>query len=66
LLDLERRLIRFMADRMRVNGYMGRQIYRLLKDLALEEIEIRGVTVPFTISRRRVGVFSLMTRKIKR
>lgn len=36
--DIERRLVRFMADHMQHNGYSGRQLYRLFKKQGLVNV----------------------------
>jgi len=36
--DIERRLVRFMADHMHNNGYSGRQLYRLFKKQGLVNV----------------------------
>lgn len=45
--DIERRLVRFNAERMFHNGYSGRQLYRLFKEQGLSDVsyEIFPVTV---------------------
>ena len=48
LIDVERRLIRYLADHLTRHGYIGRQLYRLFRQRGLEELEIRTIGAPIT------------------
>ncbi len=43
--DLERRIIRFFAEKCRPNGYAGRQIYALVKSAGLADVHIESIPV---------------------
>lgn len=45
---LERRLAQFFAEKMRPNGYAGRQLYRWFKRLGLAEVAVEVHPVPHT------------------
>ena len=47
-LDVERRLMRLLADRFHHGGYAGRQLYRLLRNQGLEEVRVELFGLPFT------------------
>jgi len=46
--DIERRLARVAAERCLINGYAGRQLYRLFKQAGLAEISVETISIPFT------------------
>jgi ubiquinone/menaquinone biosynthesis C-methylase UbiE len=46
--DIERRLARVAAETSLVNGYAGRQLYRLFRRAGLEEIAVEAIAIPFT------------------
>jgi ubiquinone/menaquinone biosynthesis C-methylase UbiE len=39
-IDIERRLLRFKADRLHANGYVGRQLNRLFREAGLLDVQI--------------------------
>jgi ubiquinone/menaquinone biosynthesis C-methylase UbiE len=47
-IDIERRLVRFMADHMYHNGYSGRQLYRLFKKQGLINVSIEVYPIVVT------------------
>lgn len=44
--DIERRLMRVHVERCHNNGYSGRQLYRLCRQLNLEDISVEAFTLP--------------------
>ncbi len=44
--DVERRLMRVHAERCHNNGYSGRQLYRLCRQLGLGDISVEAFTLP--------------------
>jgi ubiquinone/menaquinone biosynthesis C-methylase UbiE len=47
-IDIERRFMRFFAEKWQHNGYAGRQLYRLFKQQALVDISFEAFAVPIT------------------
>lgn len=45
--ELERRLVRFFTDRLRPNGYAGRELFRLLREAGLEELRVEVFPMVF-------------------
>jgi len=46
--DIERQLMRVTAERCLVNGYSGRQLYRLFKQAGLDQVAVETISIPFT------------------
>jgi hypothetical protein len=46
--DIERRLMRFLAERMHRNGYAGRQLPRLFQRAGLDDVRYEALPVPVT------------------
>ncbi|MFN8487407.1 MAG: methyltransferase domain-containing protein [Caldilineaceae bacterium] len=57
--DIERRLVRFQAERLVHNGYAGRQLYRLFKQQQLAEITVEmhpGFSTSYAFGRQYVSL----------
>jgi len=63
--DVERRLVRFNADRMFHNGYSGRQLYRLFKKQGLTDVffEVFPVTVTSYVIARQMWTLDRVERE---
>jgi len=46
--DIERRLARVAAEICLINGYAGRQLYRLFRNAGLEDVLVETIAIPFT------------------
>jgi ubiquinone/menaquinone biosynthesis C-methylase UbiE len=60
--DLERRLLRLAAERLYVNGFSGRTLFRLFRQQGLAEIAVEAVAIAFTdlATARRANLFDEM------
>jgi ubiquinone/menaquinone biosynthesis C-methylase UbiE len=67
-LDIERRLMRLLADRFHHDGYAGRRLYRLFRRCGLAEITAELFGLPFTdyALMRRVARFSELEELARR
>lgn len=46
--ELERRIRHFVLDQVLSNGYAGRQLYRLMRQIGLQDVTVEAYTTPVT------------------
>lgn len=46
--ELERRIHHFVLDQVLSNGYAGRQLYRLMRQIGLQDVTVEAYTTPIT------------------